>query len=243
MFIGLDLPEITAGLEETDVPTAIVYGLLITAVLIVGRIISAYSAVVVTLIARNFITVADASNPGMKVPLILGWSGMRGVVSLAAALSIPTLLEDGSPFPHRNLILFITFIVILTTLLLQGLTLPFLIKKLTIPDPDNELPDEELYNQLRKELAINALQYLRQNHNDHLDNEPLLQQLVKRLEDTSTSIEPVFISHEGRVIYTEILNRQRELLVDRNKKDNINEEIVRRHLLLLDMEEEKIRLL
>lgn len=243
MFIGLDLPEITAGLEETDVPTAIGYGLLITAVLIVGRIISAYSAVVVTLIARNFITVADASNPGMKVPLILGWSGMRGVVSLAAALSIPTLLEDGTPFPHRNLILFITFIVILTTLLLQGLTLPFLIKKLTIPDPDNDLPDEELYNQLRKELAINALQYLRQNHNDHLENEPLLQQLVKRLEDTSTSIEPVFISHKGRVIYTEILNRQRELLVDRNKKDNINEEIVRRHLLLLDMEEEKIRLL
>ncbi|MCB4235840.1 cation:proton antiporter [Kaistella anthropi] len=56
-----------------------------------------------------------------------GWNAR--VVSLAAALSIPVTLADGSPFPHRNLILFITFVVILLTLVLQGLTLPLLLKK------------------------------------------------------------------------------------------------------------------
>ncbi len=57
---------------------------------------------------------------------------MRGVVSLAAALSIPLLISEGQPFPHRNLILFITFIVILVTLVLQGLTLPLVIRKVKL---------------------------------------------------------------------------------------------------------------
>jgi CPA1 family monovalent cation:H+ antiporter len=87
--------------------------------------------------------VADR-NPGTKGPLILGWAGMRGVVSLAAALSIPAELSAGVPFPHRNLILFITFIVIITTLLLQGLTLPYLIKKVDLPDYHDYLPEEKL---------------------------------------------------------------------------------------------------
>ncbi|MFC0183134.1 Na+/H+ antiporter [Pseudarcicella hirudinis] len=129
ILIGLDLPEITADLDGVSISSAIGYGVLITLVLILGRILSAYAAVVVTLIARNFITVADRRNPGYKVPFVLGWTGMRGVVSLAAALSIPVQLANGAAFPQRNLILFITFIVILLTLLVQGLTLPYLIRK------------------------------------------------------------------------------------------------------------------
>jgi CPA1 family monovalent cation:H+ antiporter len=89
ILIGLDLPEITSGLGEVSIYAAVGYGLLVTAVLIVVRILSAYGAVVVTLIARNFITVADNRSPGFKAPILLGWTGMRGVVSLAAALSIP----------------------------------------------------------------------------------------------------------------------------------------------------------
>jgi hypothetical protein len=61
---------------------------------------------------------------------------MRGVVSLAAALSIPLTLADGTPFPQRNLILFITFVVILLTLLVQGLTLPFILRKIKLVDRD-----------------------------------------------------------------------------------------------------------
>jgi len=61
---------------------------------------------------------------------VVAWTGMRGVVSLAAAQSIPYTLSDGTPFPHRSLIIFLTFSVILVTLVLQGLSLPPLIRKL-----------------------------------------------------------------------------------------------------------------
>jgi CPA1 family monovalent cation:H+ antiporter len=77
---------------------------------------------------------------------------MRGVVSLAAALSIPLTLQDGTPFPHRNLILFITFVVILLTLVVQGLTLPFLIKKFKIQDPDFTRSEKEIDYEIRTNL-------------------------------------------------------------------------------------------
>ena len=154
LLIGLDLPEISEGLQQEGISlsAAIGYGLLISAVLIVVRFLSSYGAVVVTKIASNFITVGDR-NPGYKAPLLLGWTGMRGVVSLAAALSIPVQLSDGVPFPHRNLILFITFIAIITTLLLQGLTLPYLIKKVNIPEFNDYLPEEEAVSVTQKRIG------------------------------------------------------------------------------------------
>lgn len=75
----------------------------------------------------HFIKVVDP-NPGWKGPLIAGWAGMRGVVSLAAALSIPSFISLTEPFPFRSLILFISFVVIIVTLVFQGLTLPWLIQ-------------------------------------------------------------------------------------------------------------------
>jgi len=243
MLIGLDLPEITAGLEGVSVSTAIGYGLLITGVLIVGRILSTYGAVVVTLIARYFITVADSRNPGYKIPLILGWTGMRGVVSLAAALSIPVQLSDGTPFPQRNLILFITFIVILLTLLLQGLTLPYLIKKIKVPNLDEGPPEEEVYLSIRKQLANSALQHLRNNYSEELGNQPVLQLMARKWEDNSRIADDVLISAECKFIYLNILNHQRQWLLNKNKIDQqLDEEIIRQHLLLLDLEEEKLKL-
>jgi len=87
LLIGLDLPEIINALklESVSLSAAIGYGLFITAVLIVGRIFFSFMAIVVTLVASRFIKVADARNPGYKLPIIFGWTGMRGVVSLAAA--------------------------------------------------------------------------------------------------------------------------------------------------------------
>jgi len=244
MLIGLDLPEITEGLGDTSIGTAISYGLLITAVLIVARMLSAIGAVVTTLIARNYITVADASNPGIKAPLVLGWSGMRGVVSLAAALSIPIQLADGTAFPQRNLILFITFVVILTTLLLQGLTLPWIIKKLDMPDPDFIMPHDELYKKIRKKLSGYALNELRTNYSDALNRQPVLQQIARKWEDTdATSNDTALMTDEAKIVYKDILDRQRIWLTDKNNNSNIDEEIIRRHLLYLDLEEERIALL
>ena len=75
--------------------------------------------------------------------LVLGWTGMRGVVSLAGALALPTRLADGSAFPQRDLIQFLTFWVIFATLVLQGLTLPLLIRLLGVnrqAEPPGEPP-------------------------------------------------------------------------------------------------------
>ncbi|MFA9189532.1 Na+/H+ antiporter, partial [Flavobacterium magnesitis] len=191
MLIGLDLPQITRGLEEANIsiPTAVGYGIIITVVLMVSRILSSYGAVIITLIARNFITVADSRNPGLKAPFILGWTGMRGVVSLAAALSIPVYLNNGNGFPQRNLILFITFIVILLTLLIQGLTLPYFIRKAQFKTIDNALSRDEIYNTIRQELAEFAVNHLKTNYNNQVESNAALQHLIQRWEQHSNKIE------------------------------------------------------
>jgi CPA1 family monovalent cation:H+ antiporter len=238
LLIGLDLPQITAGLGGVGITRAIGYGLLITGVLIVVRIIAAYGAVVTTLIMRNFITVADRRSPGLRTPLILGWSGMRGVVSLAAALSIPAYLPNGEAFPQRNLILFISFIVILTTLILQGLTLPYLIKKIQLPVFDDYYPEEDSDIMIRKELSKQSLQHLSKNHNGEVAHSPLLQQLTNKWRDDSN----VIVSPESKKIYQEILEVQRQWLLAKNKRDNhMDEDIIRKHLRQIDVEEEKLR--
>lgn len=243
ILIGLALPEITEGLEGVSIYTAIGYGMVVTAVLIVGRVLSAYGAVIVTLIARNFITVADTSNPGLKGPLILGWSGMRGVVSLAAALSIPVQLADGTPFPQRNLILFITFVVIFATLLLQGLTLPYLIRKLNIPDPPQKFTEEEIHGIINQQLKEIALENLKRNFSEQLQVLPLLQQMAAKWESGSMG-DDAKITEEIKGIYRIILNNQRQWLIQKNKTyELLDEAIIRKHLHRIDMEEEKLRLL
>ena len=243
LLIGLDLPEITAGLEGVSMIAAIGYGLLITAVLIVVRILSAFGAVFTTLIARNFIQVADA-NPGYKAPVLLGWTGMRGVVSLAAALSIPVQLSSGQQFPERNLILFITFIVILTTLLLQGLTLPWLIKKMQLPTYDDYLPEEEADMHLKREMSKHALAYLHTTYPHKVAGDIVLQQLAQKwLLKSNDNTEPVMPA-ETKNIYLDLLEQQRKWLLQKNATDkHFDEDLIRRHLYQIDIEEEKLRFL
>lgn len=244
LMIGLALPEITAGLkvEGINIATAIGYGLLITAILITGRILSAYGAVVVTLIMRNFITVADTKNPGYKVPLLLGWTGMRGVVSLAAALSIPVQVSKGIPFPQRNLILFITFIVILTTLLLQGLTLPFLINKIHLPENDDYLPEHEADEVIKKELAKYSLQYVTDNYNEETKNNHLLVQIVNKWKYKSDENTDPAIPVEMKTVYMSVLNEQRQWLLNHNNlHHHFDEDVIRKHLTQIDLEEEKLK--
>lgn len=246
ILIGLDLPEIISGLEDVSISSAIGYGLLITAVLMIVRILCAYGAVVVTLIARNFITVADARHPGFKVPAILGWTGMRGVVSLAAALSIPVKLHaDGPDFPQRNLILFITFIVILTTLVVQGFTLPYIIKKANLPDYDDHLPDEEAEDMIRRELAKLTVQYLSDNHNQLLNKSSFLQQVHEKWKDKIEKESDIKLSSETKDAYLKLLDAQRAWLIEQNhdEKQYFDEDLIRKHLLKIDLEEERILLI
>ena len=245
LLIGLDLPEIKDGLEAEGVSfsSAIGYGLLVTAVLVVVRFISAFGAVVVTMIMRNFITVADP-NPGFKAPLLLGWTGMRGVVSLAAALSIPVHFDDGTLFPQRNLILFITFIVILTTLVVQGLTLPVLIRKIKLPAYDDYMDEHEADAFVKRELAREALDHLSGNYADDISRHPQLVQLMAKWRGKTNDEQDAFLSAEGRKIYLDVLDRQRQwLLSHQHAGSRIEEDVLRNHLKRIDMEEEKLGLM
>ena len=102
LIIGLELPEVVGGLRADGIPlsTAIGYGVLVTGILIGARMISSYAALVATFLFRRSV-IPHASLRGRRflMPLLLGWTGMRGVVSLAAALAIPITLADGTAFP------------------------------------------------------------------------------------------------------------------------------------------------
>ncbi|MBO9562022.1 MAG: Na+/H+ antiporter [Niastella sp.] len=250
MLIGLELPVVIKDLGGVSLGTAVGYGLAISGLIIVLRILCTFGASAFTVWVSQYITTAD-NRPGWKGPLVLGWAGMRGVVSLAAALSIPVYLDNGAHFPERNLILFITFSVILVTLVLQGLTLPFLIKWLKLEDPDAVIPEEQQDAAVRKKMSQAALQLLKQQHAEKLQTNKLLQSLQQRLEAEVTMLHTMtqttalpeetatFYPH-FRLVYLEILNAQRQLLHQLNTKKEVDDVIIRKYLSLLDIEEEKL---
>lgn len=250
MLIGLELPVVIKDLGGVSLSTAIGYGLAISGLIIVLRILCTFGASAFTVWVSQYITTAD-NRPGWKGPLVLGWAGMRGVVSLAAALSIPVYLDSGERFPERNLILFITFSVILVTLVLQGLTLPFLIKWLKLEDPDATIPAEQQDAAVRKKMSQAALLLLKQQHAEKLQTNKLLQSLEHRLEAEVTMLQTMtqtttlpeetatFYPH-FRQVYLEILNAQRQLLHHLNTKKEVDDAIIRKYFSLLDIEEEKL---
>ncbi|MFL5811015.1 MAG: Na+/H+ antiporter, partial [Flavisolibacter sp.] len=175
LLIGLQLPTIISALGAVSLQRAIGYGLAISLILIITRFLCTFGAAIFTRLVSRFITVADA-NPGWKSPLIVGWAGMRGVVSLAAALSIPLFITEGQPFPFRDLILFISFIVILVTLVLQGLTLPWVIRKVQLEDRFGIIPEIKQEKIIQKKLAQASLNRLHEKfgtnatQNKHVNN-------------------------------------------------------------------------
>lgn len=246
-LIGLQLPVITSQLGTTSLGSAIWYGLAISLVLIIARLLTTFGASVFTRFMSRFITVADA-NPGWKGPLLLGWAGMRGVVSLAMALSIPLMISEGQPFPYRNLILFITFVVILVTLVLQGLTLPWLVKKLKLEDRFSTMPDESQEIIIQKKMAKASLQRLAEKHadlwrdNEHLSNlHSRLQIDSKLLGQRVEKSGNEYAWQTYHKVYLDILDHQRKLLAEINNGDGFDEELIRKYLLLIDIEELKLR--
>ena len=236
-MIGLDLPEILAGLKRSGVSLfeAISYGILVTAVLIIIRLMASYGAVYITMFMKRYISVADDRNPGKAAPLIVGWAGMRGVVSLATALSIPAM-AGSEPFPHRDLILFITFVVILLTLVVQGLTLPLLIKSVKFPDFNDHMPNELARIKIKKALAEASLKFQSEKF---CNEENFLFQKLKEVWNFELSNENFEISDEVRQTYFEILNEQRKALRELNKDPKIDEEIIRIFLYHIDLEERR----
>jgi CPA1 family monovalent cation:H+ antiporter len=146
LLVGLQLREIVDGLrvsaETVAAATAAVVG-----VVVLSRFVWVYPA---TYLARLVPRVRDRDpTPSPRIPAVIGWAGMRGVVTLAAAFSLPLTTPEGEPFPGRDLMVWLAFAVIIVTLLLQGATLPAVVRLLRVRRED---PVEDL-------LAEAAVQY------------------------------------------------------------------------------------
>lgn len=241
--IGLGLPEIVSGLRSQGIPlsTAIGYGILVTVVLVVARMISSYVALIATIIFRPGV-MPHSHNRRRRwmMPLLLGWTGMRGVVSLAAALAIPVTLDNGAAFPQRNLILFITFTVILLTLLIQGLTLPYLIKRSGLFDTFAEEAEEKTKRRIKRELRDHVYKFLKNKYDNELPDHAGLQMFLKHWQEKSELLQEDWMNTNTKTIFIEMLESQRRYLTELNKDPAINEEIIRMQLYQIDLEEERL---
>jgi Na+/H+ antiporter len=142
-IIGLQLPYVLEGIREYSWKSLALDGLLFSAVLILLRLVWVYPGAWVGWSIRNRLMKKQERRPSAKGIFVVGWTGMRGVMTLAAALSLPETLSNGQPFHQRDLILFLAFCVILVTLVAQGLTLPPLIRALGLAGGDRAGEAEE----------------------------------------------------------------------------------------------------
>ncbi|WP_371546002.1 Na+/H+ antiporter [Streptomyces sp. NBC_00554] len=134
-LIGLQLPVVLEKLGAYEGVDAAWYAVALFLVVVVTRFVWVYPATFLPRIFSARIRKRE-DNPTWKGPFVIAWAGMRGVVSLAIAFSIPLTIDGGEDFPDRNLILFLTFTTVIGTLVVQGLTLPPLIRLLKLPGRD-----------------------------------------------------------------------------------------------------------
>lgn len=247
ILIGLQLPVIVSGLGNDSVGEAIVYSLVISLLIIVIRILWVYPAAFIP--RWLFKSIRDTEDrPNLKSIFLIGWSGMRGVVSLASALAIP-LTMAGNVFPHRNLILFITFVVILITLVLQGLGLKPLIRLLKI-DVNEKEADKLLALSLKIRLAESVLSYLDTNYPEEIQNhetykrvreryDRMIQITKRNMETGAEQEENSFLPHYRQMLVELVHIRRRELNYVRHTGE-FSEELIREKEWELDLEEARL---
>lgn len=183
---------------------------------------------------------------------VLSWTSMRGVVTLAAAAAVPVVTDTGIPVPGHDVIIFVAFFVTIGTLLLQGLTLPFVIRRLDVTDPGQDERDREEERALLRVTIAESIDYL-EAHRDELTekfDERLLDRLLKgmRLRVERQEQESRLEAQEDRQLdrrglqyrgelRRKMLRRQRDVLVRERDKGTIDEEVMREVLRGLDAEE------
>jgi CPA1 family monovalent cation:H+ antiporter len=211
----------------------LLYGVLFSGFLILLRLLWSFpSAYVAYLFRRRLLSQNDAW-PGNRQVFVIGWTGMRGVIALAAAISLPQTLADGTPFPHRNLIVFLTFSVILVTLVLQGLTLPPLIRALGLAAKSGPDCEEQEARRLMLEAALAQLQN-RDRTKDAPGSAGLYDDLAKHYAQRLASIsnprdEPITSSRELRGSYLdvsrELLETERQTAIRLRDEGRISDEV------------------
>lgn len=186
VLIGLQLPYVLEGIHGQSRLGLLGYGFAFSAMLVLLRMAWMYPASNVAWLVRTHVAKQVYERPKANQIFVMGWTGMRGVVALAAANSLPLTLNDGTPFPQRSFIIFLTFSLILATLVLQGLSLPWLVRLLRLSGQNAQFCEEGEARHILLQAAIEFLGERRKSadgeHEVHLYDD-LLHDYRHKLEE------------------------------------------------------------
>ena len=247
ILIGLQLRSIIQGIGDYPTGTLVLYGVVISLVVIVVRFVWILPRIAVPALRRRL----KRDNIDPRNIVVFSWAGMRGVVSMAAALALPLTLSNNNPFPHRNLIIFLTFCVIVATLVLLGFTLPWIIKKLNLPKYSMAAEEYEVRNYVATE-TINHIEETLSLIQDTLLNNIKSKYEVKynRLQKTDL---PANYFGEGKTLGSNVFNEYTQLQLDMiaferktvdrlHREGKSSDEILRKIEKELDLEETRLKL-
>ena len=236
LLLGLQLPLILSQIRGLSLPRLIYFGAVFSGIVIVLRLLWVYPGAWLSVQIQRYALRQPVDLASPRHVFLIGWAGMRGVLALAAALSIPTHLGDGSQFPERNIIIFLTFCVIFSTLVLQGLSMPSLIRWLGLAGSDLSR-HEEIH--ARREMVTAGLRRLQELRRQTGSSSPeLLDQLetyyrrrLARIEYYSSD-DPGRDSEEQqferqRSLSQEIRNAERRALLRLRDDNKIHDQVVR----------------
>ena len=247
VLIGLQLPMILEGLDDEQPLTLLGWGAAVSATVILTRLIFGE-------LFTRFIRAVDRRpiqrerRASWRMRLIGAWSGMRGAVSLAAALA---LAED---FPQRDIVLFLTFAVIFATLVLQGLTLPALIKLLGVESDDADEREELIGRRAAADAALARLDELGEAEWTRDDTTMRMRQMYEyrarrfairagEVDDDGDGLDAVETrSHRYQKMVRSVLTAQRQELVRLRNAGEISNEVMNRLVRELDLEDERLEI-
>ena len=249
ILLGLQLRSVLQGIGDYPAGTLALYGIVLSAVVILVRFIWVLPGTMLPLyFSRKMMMRQDFDKRNF---IVFGWAGMRGVVSMAAALAIPLTLQDNSPFPHRNLVIFLTFCIILSTLLLLGFTLPWLIKKLKIPRYSMAAEEYEV----RTNVVTETITHIEENLSllqDELLNNIKSKYEVKYNRLQKTDLPSNYfgkgktlagnIFNEYSKLQVELIGVERKTIGRLHKEGKTSEEILRKIEKELDLEETRLQM-
>ncbi len=248
VLVGLQLRPILRGLGGGSAAVLLGQAALVSGVVIMVRLAWGFTVpYVVRLIDRRPTQVVR--RVGARQRLVIGWSGMRGAVSLAAALAIPLETRAGQPFPQRSLIIYMTFAVIFATLVLQGLTLPTLIRRLGVTDDRSE-EQEELRGRLGATDAalarldeLAAQEWTRDDTVDRMRG--LYQFRRRRLKARAGYVEDDGYQDRSLAyqrLVRELLEAQRRAIIVLRNQGEISSDVMHRIERDLDLEDSRLEI-
>ena len=236
LSIGFQISSISRQMDRTTLLELAAVGILVSIALVAVRALWALG------ISLRELLTDDRRHTRLRESIVLSWAGMRGVVSLAAALALPISLPS-STLPARDAIIVITFTVILVTLLGQGLTLPLVIRGLGLGSDDDEGHEE---SHARQELIQQALQRINELEKKWPTHQPLIDQIRTSYQHRAEHEEQLHEAPgneaeqelvEHRQIRSDVIDAQRDALRAMRDRGAIDDDVLRNIERDLDLEE------